>query len=134
MKHGNFANPDEYVAAWSGRQFGCVRMPRDTVLAAAHFDEAIKWGHLAYAHNGPVLQIRGVDDGVRLGFWRGQRLIDIEPRLVPGGKYEMATGLALADSIILATARAEDAVLWTQEAHFEGLEKVEFRRKRAVGG
>lgn len=25
------------------------------------------------------------------GFWRGQRLRDIEPRLKPGGKYEMAT-------------------------------------------
>ena len=25
------------------------------------------------------------------GFWRGQRLTAIEPRLKPGGKYEMAT-------------------------------------------
>jgi hypothetical protein len=25
------------------------------------------------------------------GFWRGQRLRHIEPRLKPGGKYEMAT-------------------------------------------
>ena len=25
------------------------------------------------------------------GFWRGQRLAAIEPRLKPGGKYEMAT-------------------------------------------
>ena len=25
------------------------------------------------------------------GFWRGQQLRDIEPRLKPGGKYEMAT-------------------------------------------
>ena len=25
------------------------------------------------------------------GFWRGQRLREIEPRLKPGGKYEMAT-------------------------------------------
>lgn len=25
------------------------------------------------------------------GFWRGQRLRTIEPRLKPGGKYEMAT-------------------------------------------
>ena len=28
---------------------------------------------------------------VLLGFWRGQRLRDLEPRLRPGGKYEMAT-------------------------------------------
>jgi hypothetical protein len=28
---------------------------------------------------------------VLLGFWRGQRLRAIEPRLKPGGKYEMAS-------------------------------------------
>lgn len=36
------------------------------------------------------------------------------------------TGLPLADSIILATARAHDAVLWTQDAHFEGIEGVRY--------
>jgi hypothetical protein len=36
----------------------------------------------------------------------------------------------MADSIILATARAEDAVLWTQDAHFRGLEQVEYRDKQ----
>ena len=32
--------------------------------------------------------------------------------------------LSLADSIILATARSHNATLWTQDAHFEGLEGV----------
>lgn len=36
--------------------------------------------------------------------------------------------LALADSIIYATARARLAVLWTQDADFEGLEGVRYRR------
>jgi predicted nucleic acid-binding protein len=40
------------------------------------------------------------------------------------------SGLSMADSIVLATARAEDAVLWTQDAHFEGLGGVEFRAKQ----
>ena len=34
--------------------------------------------------------------------------------------------LPLADSIILATARSEGATLWTQDAHFTGLEGVRF--------
>ena len=34
--------------------------------------------------------------------------------------------LAMADSIVLATARAYDAVLWTQDADFEGIEGVEY--------
>jgi len=91
MPYASYASPDEYVAAWRGWRLACVRELRDSVRAAAQFDEAIKWGHLVYQHNGPVLLIRAMDDGVRLGFWRGQRLVDIEPRLKPGGKYEMAS-------------------------------------------
>ncbi len=38
--------------------------------------------------------------------------------------------LAMADSIIYATARAFQATLWTQDAHFSGLEDVEFIAKQ----
>jgi predicted nucleic acid-binding protein len=34
--------------------------------------------------------------------------------------------LAMADSIILATARAFDATVWTQDEHFRGLPKVNY--------
>ena len=36
------------------------------------------------------------------------------------------TGLPMADSIILATARLHRATLWTQDADFEGMEGVEY--------
>lgn len=38
--------------------------------------------------------------------------------------------LALADSVIYATARAFHATLWTQDAHFSGLEGVEYIEKK----
>ena len=38
--------------------------------------------------------------------------------------------LALADSVILATARALGATLWTQDEDFRGLTKVEYRAHR----
>ena len=38
--------------------------------------------------------------------------------------------LPLADSIILATARARNAKLWTQDADFEGMDRVEYRSKQ----
>jgi predicted nucleic acid-binding protein len=38
--------------------------------------------------------------------------------------------LAMADSIIYATAHAFQATLWTQDAHFAGLEGVEFIEKQ----
>lgn len=37
--------------------------------------------------------------------------------------------LALADSVILATARQMEAILWTQDAHFEGLSGVKYFKK-----
>jgi len=37
--------------------------------------------------------------------------------------------LPMADSIILATARANDAILWTQDEHFKGLVGVKYVKK-----
>jgi hypothetical protein len=58
---------------------------------SAPLRETIKWGHLVYFSNGPVLLIRAEERRVLFAFWRGKRLVHIEPRLKPGGKYEMAT-------------------------------------------
>ncbi len=41
-------------------------------------------------------------------------------------------GLPMADSLIYATARQHGAVLWTQDAHFEGLPGVKYFQKPAV--
>ena len=38
--------------------------------------------------------------------------------------------LAMADSIILATARAYEATLWTQDEHFEGIEGIKYKPKK----
>lgn len=83
--------PDEYVAALSGWQRPCVEALRAVVLASAALEERLKWGHLVYFSNGPVLLIRAEPSRLLFGFWRGQRLRAIEARLKPGGKYEMAT-------------------------------------------
>ncbi|MBW6469184.1 MAG: type II toxin-antitoxin system VapC family toxin [Anaerosomatales bacterium] len=48
-------------------------------------------------------------------------------------RLSLETGLAMADSIILATARTRSATLWTQDAHFEGVDGVEFRPKSGSG-
>lgn len=97
------ASPDAYVAALTGWRRACVEEMRGAVRAAAPFDEVIKWGHLVYLANGPVLLIRAEDERVLLGFWRGKRLVAVEPRLEPGGKYEMAS-VALRDGERVAPA------------------------------
>jgi hypothetical protein len=85
------ATPDAYVAALSGWQRALVEQLRSAVLGGAVLDEIIKWGHLVYMLNGPVLLIRAEENRVLFGFWRGQRLREMDPLLKPGGKYEMAT-------------------------------------------
>jgi predicted nucleic acid-binding protein len=42
--------------------------------------------------------------------------------------------LPMADSLILATAREHEAVLWTQDADFSGIPGVEYVAKRAASG
>ena len=85
------ASPDAYVDSLRGWQRVTVQGLRDAVVASANLDEVIKWGHLVYLSNGPVLLIRAEEHRVLFGFWRGKRLRGIEGRLKPGGKYEMAT-------------------------------------------
>jgi predicted nucleic acid-binding protein len=59
---------------------------------------------------------------------RGGILVDIDDRLaLEAAELSADTKLALADSIILATARAHDAELWTQDADFDGIEGVRYR-------
>jgi hypothetical protein len=100
------ANPDAYVAALTGWRRARVQELRAAIRSAARLDEVIKWGNLVYLGNGPVLMIRAEGERVLLGFWRGQRLRQIEPRLRPGGKYEMATlELRSGDRIAPATVR-----------------------------
>ncbi len=45
-------------------------------------------------------------------------------------EVSIETGLPMADSIILATARAYGATLWTQDAHFKDIEGVKYIEKR----
>ena len=85
-------SPAEYIECQSGWQRGHVEALRLAVReAASEMEERLKWGHIVYFLNGPVLLIRAEPTRLLFGFWRGQRLRSIEPRLKPGGKYEMAT-------------------------------------------
>src|SRR5262245_53318522 len=84
-------SPDAYVDGLTGWQRDTVKALRASVCATAGLDEVIKWGHIVYLSNGPLLLIRAEEHRVLFGFWRGQRLREIEGRLKPGGKYEMAT-------------------------------------------
>jgi hypothetical protein len=52
--------------------------------------EVVKWGHLVYLSNGPVLLIRAEEQRVLFGFWRGKRLQALEQRLKRALRREYA--------------------------------------------
>jgi predicted nucleic acid-binding protein len=78
-----------------------------------------------------ILQQRNEADALRaIGVMRQGRCIDLNDSLaLSAARLSVDLKLPLADSIILATARQHGALLWTQDAHFEGVEGVRYIRK-----
>lgn len=85
------ASPDEYVQSISGWRRERVDLLRGIAAKVGDSEETVKWGHLVYLANGPAFLIRAEEERVLFGFWRGKRLLDIEPRMTGTGKYEMKT-------------------------------------------
>jgi toxin FitB len=78
-----------------------------------------------------LLRHLGRDEALNIiAAMRQGTVIDLDDRLaLDAAELSVATKLALADSIILAAARAHDASFWTQDADFEGHENVRLKRK-----
>lgn len=60
-------------------------------------------------------------------------IVDLDSRLALAAARSIAHRLPMADSMILATARAYGATLWTQDADFKGMPGVEYRPHRPIG-
>ena len=103
------ASPDEYVQSIDGWRRERVDLLRDIANRVGDSEETVKWGHLVYLANGPAFLIRAEDHRVLFGFWRGKRLLDIEPRMTGTGKYEMKT-LDLREDTDIDPAVAEQLV------------------------
>ena len=78
-----------------------------------------------------VLRERGEDDAIRAAALMGQgREIPLSSALaLKAARLAHEGRLAMADGIILATARSTGALLWTQDADFEGMADVRYFAK-----
>lgn len=78
-----------------------------------------------------VLQQRTEADALRaIALMRQGRVVELSDTLALGAaRLSVDLKLPLADSIILHTARAHGATLWTQDAHFETVAGVAFVRR-----
>jgi predicted nucleic acid-binding protein len=61
--------------------------------------------------------------------YRGQIIAINDEIALLGAQLALEHHLAMADSMIYATARAHNATLWTQDVHFAGLEGVRYVEK-----
>ena len=58
-------------------------------------------------------------------------VVDLDARLaLVAARISRERRLPMADSVILATARAFGATVWTQDEDFKGVSAVQFRRRR----
>jgi predicted nucleic acid-binding protein len=79
-----------------------------------------------------VLQQRGEDAALQaVGVIAQGRVVDLTMALALNtAKISVDLRLPMADSIMLATARAYHATLWTQDADFRGIQGVQYVEKR----
>jgi predicted nucleic acid-binding protein len=58
------------------------------------------------------------------------KIIDLDREIaLIAAELSFELKLPMANCIILATARANDAILWTQDEHFKGLAGVKYDNK-----
>lgn len=79
-----------------------------------------------------VLRHLGRDEALSVvAAMRSGTIVDLDDRLAyEAAELSAESKLAMADSIMLATARAFGAELWTQDQDFEGMEGVRYRARR----
>jgi len=78
-----------------------------------------------------VLTQRSEQDALRaVGVMSSGTVIDLDRQLaMNAAQISLESKLAMADSMILATAQAHKATLWTQDEHFNGLAGVKHIKK-----
>ena len=79
-----------------------------------------------------VLQQRGEGNALQaVAVMKQARVIDLDTALaLSAARLSARLSLPMADSMVLATARAPDALIWTQDGDFKGLDNVRYIEKR----
>jgi len=81
-----------------------------------------------------ILQQHGRDQALQaVAAMQEGRVVELDSTIaLEAARIGLELRLPLADSVILATAQAHQAVVWTQDAHFENKKGVRFV-KRILG-
>lgn len=110
----------EYFAAGPNADFfaPALEAPAELVVPTISVYEVFK----------RVLQQRGESDALQaVALMQQGSVVDLTaPIALEAARTSTALGLPMADSFMLATARSFEAVLWTQDSDFEGVEGVRY--------
>ena len=82
-----------------------------------------------------ILQQRGEDAALQVAVSMQQgRVVELDTSLaLTAAKLSANLKLPMADSVMLATAHAYGAVLWTQDGHFKDIDGVQYFPKPQTG-
>jgi len=123
----NIVDSSGWIEFLTGGSNGPVFLPviqetRQLLVPSITIYEVLK-RVLSYTDEGNALKSIGV-------MLHGQ-VIDLDREIaIEAALLSIKYKLAMADSLILATARLKDAVLWTQDAHFKDIAGVRYVEKR----
>lgn len=80
-----------------------------------------------------VLQQRNEGDALQaVAVMQQGEVVDLDARIaLSAARISLEYKLPMADSVVLATARAHGATLWTQDADLKDLPRVQYRKRRA---
>jgi predicted nucleic acid-binding protein len=104
---------------------GAIERVDELIVPAVCIYEVFKW----------VARERGETQALKaIAHMQLGEVVDMDSKLaVFAARLGLQAKLPLADSIVLATARANEAILWTQDDDFEGLDDVKYiARKKAA--
>lgn len=111
----------EYFADGPGADFfaPAIERPQRLLVPALTLYEVFKRIHAQRGPNAAFEAIAVMQQG---------RVVDLSaPLALAAAQIGAERRLALADSVIYASARAFGATLWTQDTDFDGLEGVRYR-------
>jgi len=114
----------EYFADEANADFfaPAIETPRELIVPVISIYEVFK----------RVYQQRGENDALKAAaqMLQGQVIELDAPLALRAAKVSIDFGLPMADSLILATAIAYDATLWTQDEHFKDIASVRYVEKQ----
>ena len=116
----------EYFADGPNAGFfaNAIEKPADLVVPTVSIYEVFK----------RMLQQRGDDDAVQaVAVMQQGQVVELSGSLaLAAARLSLDLAIPMADSIMLATARASNATLWTQDADFQGVPGVRYTKAGAL--